>query len=249
MKLTVLGSGTCVPNKSRGSAGYLLQLKEKNILFDCGNGTTWKLEKIGVNYLDIDYIFITHFHPDHTADLIPLLFATKYPYPYNIKRSKPLIIYGPKGFNHFYKNLKNLYGEWISPDNVEIKEIKNIFETSDFTIKTFKTVHTDNSIGYELISDNKKIAYTGDTGYFKELSNISDNSDLFIIECALPDNEKLNMHISPSDLKKVLKYGNPKKALITHFYSSMDKINLKELLKSKENIEIILAEDFMEIDL
>ena len=40
----------------------------------------WKLEKIGVDYLGIDNVFITHFHPDHTSDLIPLLFATRHPY-------------------------------------------------------------------------------------------------------------------------------------------------------------------------
>ncbi|MGH7885454.1 MAG: MBL fold metallo-hydrolase, partial [Thermodesulfobacteriota bacterium] len=218
MKLTVLGSGTCVPNKYRGSSGYLLELGNNKILFDCGNGTTWKLEKIGVNYLDIDYIFITHFHPDHTADLIPLLFATKYPYPYNIKRSKPLIIYGPEGFNLFYDKLKNLYGDWVNPENVQFKEIKGVLKTNDFTIKTFRTVHTNNSICYQLINKGKKFVYSGDTGYFKELSNISDNADLFIIECALPDNEKLKMHISPSDLKKILKNSNPKKVLVTHFY-------------------------------
>lgn len=247
MKLTVLGSGTCVPNINRGSSGYLLEIGGTKILFDCGNGTTWKLEKIGVNYLDIDYIFITHLHPDHTADLIPFLFATKYPYPYKEKRSKQLLIYGPKGFCQFYKNLKNLYGDWVSPPNLDIKEIDKKLRTKDFTVKTFKTLHTENSIGYELFAGKKKLVYTGDTGYFKELSNISDNADLLIIECALPDNEKIKIHISPSDLIKVLKKSNPKKVLLTHLYSSMERIDLVGLIKYVSQSEILIAEDLMEI--
>ena len=79
MKLHILGSGTCVPNIRRGSSGYALELSKSTILLDCGNGTTWKLGMVGVDYLKVDHIFITHFHPDHTADLIPFLFATKYP--------------------------------------------------------------------------------------------------------------------------------------------------------------------------
>ncbi len=249
MKLTVLGSGTCVPNKNRGSSGYLLELKDKKILLDCGNGTTWKLEKIGIDYLDIDYIFITHFHPDHTADLIPFLFATRYPYPYKEKRAKKLMIYGPKGFTKFYKNMQNLYGDWVTPHNVEVKEIDKKLQTENFTIKTFKTVHTENSIGYELFSEKKKLVYTGDTGYFEELSVISDNVDLLVIECALPDKEKMKIHCSPSDLIKVLKKSNPKKVLLTHLYSSMDNIDLLGLLKNKiDETEFIIAEDLMEID-
>ena len=81
VKLTVLGSGTCVPHKKRGSSGYLLGTDTGSALFDCGNGVVWKLEKIGVDYLGIDNVFITHFHPDHTSDPDPhFFFATRHPY-------------------------------------------------------------------------------------------------------------------------------------------------------------------------
>lgn len=249
MKLTVLGSGTCVPNKNRGSSGYLLEIDDKKILLDCGNGTTWKLEKIGISYLDIDYIFITHFHPDHTADLIPFLFATKYPYPYKEKREKKLSIYGPKGFTKFYQNMKNLYGDWVSPHNVETKEIGKKLQTEDFTIKTFKTVHTENSIGYKIFSGNKKLVYTGDTGYFEELSEISDKVDLLVIECALPDKERMKIHLSPGDIIKIFKNSIPKKVLLTHLYSSMENIDLISLINNKNETEFIIANDLMEIEL
>jgi len=48
MKITILGSGTCIPNKRRGSSGYFIETGENKVLFDCGNGTTWKLDHIGV---------------------------------------------------------------------------------------------------------------------------------------------------------------------------------------------------------
>jgi len=90
MKLTILGSGTCIPNKKRGSSGYLLETSVSKMLLDCGSGTTWKLEQIGINYLEIDHIFFSHIHPDHTGDLVPFLFATKYSH--NKKREKPLFL-------------------------------------------------------------------------------------------------------------------------------------------------------------
>ena len=78
MKLTILGSGTCIPYSRRGPSGYCLRLRESSLMLDCGSGSSSKLAAAGINYLDIDHIFFSHLHPDHTGDLVPFLFGTKY---------------------------------------------------------------------------------------------------------------------------------------------------------------------------
>ena len=249
VKLTVLGSGTCVPHKKRGSSGYLLSTGTGAALFDCGNGAVWKLEKIGVDYLEIDNVFITHFHPDHTSDLIPLLFATRYPY--GKKRVKPLEIWGPEGFSEFIEKLRAPYGNWVRPELVEIHEIgKKKQEIGGFEIKTFKTVHTENSIGYVVRSGGKKIVYTGDTGYFSGLRKVASEADIFVTECALPDSEKMAVHMTPSDIAEILRESSPKKVVLSHLYPSMDGRNLPEeiqTLSGNSETEIIVAEDLMEV--
>jgi len=95
MKLTILGSGTRIPNSKRGSSGYSLETPKSKILLDCRSGTTWKLEKIGIDYLEIDHISFSYLHPDHTGDLVPFLFATKYSH--IKKKRKTLILMGRKG--------------------------------------------------------------------------------------------------------------------------------------------------------
>jgi len=122
MKLTILGSGTCIPHKQRGSSGYLLEMSESKILLDCGAGTAWKLQKIGVDYLAIDHIFFSHLHPDHTGDLVPFLFATKYSH--NRKREKSLFLWGGKGFIKFFDALKKAYSNWIVPKHLVLDEIR-----------------------------------------------------------------------------------------------------------------------------
>ena len=37
-----------------------------------------KMLEAGITYLDMDLLLYTHIHPDHVADLVPLLFACKY---------------------------------------------------------------------------------------------------------------------------------------------------------------------------
>src|ERR1700756_4703279 len=140
MKLHILGSGTCVPYGRRGSSGYALRLSKSIVLLDCGNGITWKLGKVGVNYLEVDHIFLSHFHPDHTADLIPFLFATKYAY--GSKREKPLHIWGGKGFKGFFSALKSAYNDWIVPTNLNIEELEEgTVKFDDFTVSARRTIH------------------------------------------------------------------------------------------------------------
>lgn len=248
-KLTVLGSGTCVPHEKRGSSGYLLRTDGCAALLDCGNGVVWKLEKTGVDYLELDHVFITHFHPDHTSDLVPLLFATKYPY--RKKRKKPLRIWGPEGFREFMRRLRSPYGEWLEPDTVEILETGNgKRKIGDLEVETFRTVHTENSIGYSIRTTGKKIVYTGDTGYFPGLRDMASGADLFVTECALPDSERMKVHMTPSDIAEILRGASPLKMVLSHLYSSMDGRNLAEEIKAlSENreTEIIAAEDLMEI--
>ena len=75
MKLIILGSGTCVPSLKRSAPGYYLHAEDWQALVDCGSGTLLQLERAGKSYKDIDAVFITHGHPDHFADLMPLVHA------------------------------------------------------------------------------------------------------------------------------------------------------------------------------
>lgn len=247
MKLTILGSGTCIPHNQRGSSGYLVETSKSKILLDCGAGTTWKLEKIGVNYLEIDHIFFSHLHPDHTGDLVPFLFATKYSR--NKTREKPLFIWGGKGFVKFFDALKKAYGTWIVPEHLVLDEIRGGSETfQDFKIVSTKVPHMENSLAYKITSDKKSIVYSGDTDYSESLINLAAKCNLLIIECALAnDNLKMKGHLTPNEVIKTINEANPKKVVVTHFYPECDEQKVVETIRDNVDTEVIEAMDFLEI--
>ena len=78
------------------------------MLFDCGAGTMWGLAEVGLDFRDLDWLWFTHFHPDHTSDLVPLLFAARSPL---YGRKKPLVIGGATGLQDFYQRLHGVYGQ------------------------------------------------------------------------------------------------------------------------------------------
>ncbi len=117
-----------------------------------------------------------------------------------------------------------------------------------FNVSIFKTLHTDNSIGYIFSDRNKKLIYTGDTGYFDELSDISSNADFLIIECSLPELKKTEKHLSPGGIIKIVNNAKPKTVLLTHLYPDTEETIKRDLIESIDSdSEIIIAKDLMRI--
>lgn len=247
MKLHILGSGTCIPNERRGSSGYALRLENSTILLDCGNGITWKLGKAGIDYLDIDLILITHFHPDHVSDLIPLLFGTKYNF--EKPRSKPLHIVGPEGFRNFFSELNNTFNNWLNFDLLvihEAKDYRSVF--SDHELEWTTTPHTENSICYKITSGDKKLVYTGDTGYSEKVAEFSAVADLLITECSQPSGVSNDKHLGPEDVAMMVNLARPLKTVVSHLYPACDRVDLLDQIKEHTDCEIVIAEDMMEIE-
>ena len=94
--LTILGSGTCVPSLKRSSCAILVACGSSRILVDCGPGTMRRLLEAGTEISEISHILLSHFHPDHSGELVPFLFSSKYPG--KKCRSEPLTIVAGKGF-------------------------------------------------------------------------------------------------------------------------------------------------------
>jgi ribonuclease BN (tRNA processing enzyme) len=246
MRLTILGSGTCVPYHRRGSSAYALQLSQSTILLDCGNGATWKLGKVGINYLDIDYILITHFHPDHTSDLIPFLFATKYSY--ESTREKPLHLWGPPGFGRFFSALTEAYRDWIVPEELSVNEIEyDRIQLGDFVLRTAHTHHTENSLAYRIDSEGKSLVYTGDTDYSESLVELADNADILLIECSMPDDLKVEGHLTPAVVAKITNESGAKKIILTHLYPVCDERDIFARMSDQIDADVIVAEDLLVI--
>ena len=105
MELIILGSGTGIPSLTRGSPAALVTAGDTSVLLDSGSGTLQRLLQAGMTYKDVDDILYSHIHPDHVADLVPLIFACKYK---EEPREKDLLILGGKGFRDYFASCRVL---------------------------------------------------------------------------------------------------------------------------------------------
>jgi ribonuclease BN (tRNA processing enzyme) len=221
MKVTIIGSGTCVPSLERSSCSVLVETEKSKILFDCGVGTIRGLLKAEVTISELTHIFFSHLHPDHTGEFVSFLFSTKYPPDLSIR--EPFTVVAARGFGEFYEGLKNVYGHWIQlPGILNLAELDNTekdrFISDDFTIESLPVNHTPRSLGYRIISEGKSVVYSGDTDYCENMITLSQGADLLISECALPDELKVTGHLTPSLAGEIAQKAGAKKLVLTHFY-------------------------------
>jgi ribonuclease BN (tRNA processing enzyme) len=254
ISVTILGSGTCVPSLRRSSCAVLIKIRNQALLFDSGAGTIRRLLEAGTKIVDLTHIFYSHFHPDHTGELVSLLFATKYSG--DPPRRIPLNILAGKGFLAFYNGLKNVYGEWIelAPALLQINELDNTaYDTrryADFTVASIPVEHNSESIAYRITGPGgKSVVYSGDTDVCDGLVTLAENADIFICESALPDNLKAKGHLTPSLAGEIASRANARKLVLTHFYPECDGVDIEKECRKTYGGPLVLAEDLMEITL
>ena len=92
--ITILGTTAGAPTKDRGHAAVHISHDDGVVfscLFDCGEGTQRQLMRAGINLMDIDNIFITHWHGDHCLGLAGLIDTMGFD-----GRERPLYVYSPE---------------------------------------------------------------------------------------------------------------------------------------------------------
>jgi ribonuclease BN (tRNA processing enzyme) len=248
MHLIILGSGTGIPLADRASPALVLTSMDRPILFDMGPGTLRQLARIGIPHERIGRVFITHFHPDHTADLVHFLFATRNP-PVLRKRA-PFTLVGPRGFVAFLEGLQSAYGDWIriSDQIMKAQELDTGHEDQrtyhGFHVLSRPTPHTTHSLAYRVTSSSgRSFVYTGDTGFAPELADFARDCDLLITEASCPEGQEVEGHLTPSQAGRIAALAGARKLVLIHFYPEVLRTDIVSQCRRTFDGEIVLGSD------
>ena len=243
MKVVILGSGTGVPIPQRQSAGIYVRAGREHLLLDCGPGSVWRLAKIGVRWLELDRVFITHFHPDHCGDLVALLFAMRIRHP---SRRKPLYIYGPNGLKRLVKRLTVAFNGWLAPRNYRLV-LRELDETTitgpGWRVRTRRMRHSTAALGYRLESNGKSLVYSGDTDACRAIVELGHRADCLIVECSLPDECKAAGHLTPSECGRLAAAAECRQLVLTHFYPVFGDYDIRRRIRRSYPGPVRLARD------
>ncbi|HEY3042131.1 MAG TPA: ribonuclease Z [Pyrinomonadaceae bacterium] len=231
MKLVVLGSGTSVPHAGRTAAGYWLETECGRALLDISPDTPHRMAREELDWVNLNAIWISHFHLDHFGGLAPFLFGTRSA-PQTQQRVQPLNIFGPVGFIKILQaiNQANDYRLLEQPFPVELQEVEpgNEFELlPGLKSVTFSTPHTRESLAIRLKDKSGSVlVYTSDTGYSEELVEFAKGAGMLLIECSFYKNKPVKTHLELMDAMQLARKCGPQMLVLSHLYFEWDGIDL-----------------------
>jgi ribonuclease BN (tRNA processing enzyme) len=252
MRFTILGSGTIVPDGTRNSSGYFLELPNTRIMLDCGAGTLHALARYQLPWEQMTHLFISHFHADHIGELASLLFA--FNYGTKTPRSAPFTIIGPVGVNDLISHLDNAFGGKLLqtkfPVDIRVLEPGERLELGTAShLSVCKTPHTAESLAVRIETSEHSLCYTGDTAYTDVLANFFRGSDVLVSECSFQEPREGLRHLSVREAARLAAHADVATLILTHFYFDVDEKHLKAEVQKLYQGEVIVGRDGYSLEL
>jgi ribonuclease BN (tRNA processing enzyme) len=241
-EIRLLGSGTILSSGEQACSSTLIQFEGNKILVDCGAGSFLHLKKLGIQPNEIDFIFLTHFHPDHMADLILyFFFLVNSP----AAKTRSLQIWGPAGLTALINNFRLIYGDWLDSQRFIINELSSPpLQFESFSVDWLKVLHNRESVGYRFHCDQKIISFSGDSSYCPELVNLCRYADIAFLECSFPDENEKAGHLTPVKVGQISREAEIKQLVITHLYPELQRLDPVLLIKKIYSGKIMVGQDF-----
>ena len=240
-KVTLLGTGTPIPSKDRFGPCTLVEAGGQKLLIDAGRGATIRLAQLQVPIGQIDALFLTHFHSDHTVG-IPDLWLTGWLESHFGTRQTPFQVIGPRGTDVLMANLKRAYaadidirmedeklgsaGIAISAREYERDGI--VYDQSGVTVTAFEVDHGDvikPAFGYRIDYGGRRVVISGDTRFNENVIKHGSGADLLIHEVAIARADLLSEpyiqrilahHTTAQEAGAVFARAKPRLAVFTH---------------------------------
>ncbi len=246
MRLTTVGTGTIAPAATRVCSGHLVEAGDVRLLMDCGHGVVHRMAALGVRWMGITHVAVTHFHTDHVGDIPLLMMAWRYgDLP---PRSAPLEILGPPGTSRLLATLAEVLGDWMRDPGFpcRVREIPfgDGAELGDgVRLETRKVPHTAESVAYSVSAGAERLVYTGDTGFDRGLGEWAAGCDVLLSECSLPRSMAIATHLTPEQCGELAALAAPRRLALTHFYPPVEQCDIRGAVAAAFGGEVVLAAD------
>ena len=238
----VLGSGGPIADDERASTGYLVWVDgESRVLIDAGSGAFLHFGAAGAEFGELDFVGLSHFHTDHSADFPALLKSG-----YFSGRSAPLAVAGPSGSDRFpaldgylqalldpqrgaYRYLSGYLdgsGGLAALAPVEVSDGEGVIDVyaGDDGLR-IDAMHVPHGIvptlAFRVRLGETSIVFAGDqNGSDERFVDFARGADLLVMHMAIPEDAggaASRLHATPGEIGRVAGAAAPRQLLLGHF--------------------------------
>ena len=193
IEITLLGTGSPVPDPNRAGPSTLVRANGQTFLIDCGRGVLQRAAAVGVSAAGLSALLLTHLHSDHIGDLGDLL-ITRWISTFTTDPA-PLPIIGPPGtaetveatlaaFRHDIGYRLAHHADLTGPPAVEVLEHTDgvVWDRDGVTIRVAPTDHRPvaPTIGFRIESGSESVVLAGDTVPCDTLDGLARGADALV---------------------------------------------------------------------
>jgi ribonuclease BN (tRNA processing enzyme) len=247
MRLSVLGGCGAWPDAGQACSGYLVEHDGFRLLLDPGYATLPRLLE-STDARQVDAVFVTHRHPDHCADLNPLLRARVFR---DDAPAPPLPVYAPPDALTAVLALDTsstmerayILHEFVPGSSMEI---------GPFRAETRLLPHFVPNAGVRLAVDGLALMYTGDTGPATDVVELARDTDLLLAEASYVDTipADLQGHLtSAQQAGEQATAAGARRLLLTHLMPGTDPVAARAAAADEYGGELAIATAGLVLDL
>jgi ribonuclease Z len=146
LDIVFFGTSGSMPTAQRAPSSLLMRRGGDKLLFDCGEGTQRQMLRSSVGLIELEEIFLTHFHADHFLGLPGMLktFALR-------GRELPITIYGPPGLSELFGDLRRIFGKLTYPFELVTVRPGDVLDRGEYRLEVFEPNHVRRAVGYALV--------------------------------------------------------------------------------------------------
>lgn len=244
IKIVLLGTGRPDPAIDRFGPATLVEAGGQKLLFDAGRGASQRLWQLKIPLGQVQALFLTHLHSDHTVGIPDLWLTSWLPAPFG-GRNTPLEVWGPAGTGEMMSSLRKAYqwdihvrgdGEQLPAAGSEVlaHDIAEgvVYDRDGVKVTAFLVDHgglLTPAFGYRVDYAGHSTVISGDTRFNENLIRHAAGTDVLVHEVAAVQpgllqasptaaiaRRILGFHTSPEDAGRVFARVKPKLAVFTH---------------------------------
>ncbi|MFF8382359.1 MBL fold metallo-hydrolase [Streptomyces kanasensis] len=222
LRFTVLGSATPYPAVDNACSGYLVRGGGARLWVDAGTGTLARLQR-HLRLDELDAIWISHLHADHTADLLTAYYGALYA---DVRLATPIPLYGPPGtadrLAHFLTNTDTRSPVESAFAVEELRDGHRV-RVGALTLTSRAVAHGIPAFALRVEAAGRSLVYSGDTAPCPALTGLAAGCDVLLCEADGPEppagTEKV--HHTPEDAGDTAAAAGARRLVVTHVGRSL----------------------------